>query len=257
MSENTILSPSDRVKSLRVFAGPPGSGKTSTYRAIVAHHNLGVYVNADDLQNELATPQGLLLRRFHPSLDDKDLRAFYARHPLRLSFGGEFPFSLSSEGKLNLIPTAQTSQRAGYAAAVIADYVRTRLIEADASLACETVLADPSELALFRRAKEKAYRIFLYFICVASPVISKQRVAIRVKHGGLALSEAKIVEDYDHSLANLKEAVALSDRAYLFDNTYSGAALKLEIRQASDVIAHETQLPEWLTRNLPPLVPRA
>jgi len=80
-------------------------------------------------------------------------------------------------------------------------------------------------------------------------------VALRVTQGGSSVPEDKIVERYQRSLSLLKDAVALSDRAYLFDNTYTGATLKLEINQASEVIAHETRLPDWITRSLPTLVP--
>lgn len=255
MSANATPLPARPIKRLRIFAGPHGSGKSSIYRAIAAHHNLGVYVNAEDLQIELSTVQGLLLRRFHPALDSGDLQTFYAQHPLRLSFGDTFPFIASSDGRLTLSPSAQTLQKVSDAVTLLADYLRTRLTEASENLAWETALSDTSELAFIRQAKANGYHIDLFYICVASPVISKQRVTIRAKHGGQSVAEAKVVDDYERSLALLKDAVALSDRAYLFDNTYSGAALKLDIRQATEAHAHETQLPEWLVRSLPPLAP--
>lgn len=255
MSTNATPSPAKPCKQLRVFAGPHGSGKSSIYRAIAAHHNLGVYVNAEDLQSELSTAQGLLLRRFHPALDSGDLQTFFVQHPLRLPFGDTFPFIASSDERLTFSPSAQTLQKASDAVALLADYLLTRLTEASENLAWETTLSDPSGLALIRQAKANGYRIVLYYICVASPVISKQRVTIRAKHGGQGVAEATVVADYERSLALLKDAVALSDRAYLFDNTYSGAALKLDIRQAAEAHAHETQLPEWLVRSLPALVP--
>lgn len=253
-----MSSPAERIKRLHLFAGPDGSGKSSIYRAVMAQHTLGAYVNSDDLQLELVTPQGVLLRRFLPALDGRDLDAFYAQHPLplRLSFGDGSPYLVSADARVTLLLTARDSQSLACAAAVLADYLRARLIGAGVVFSSEAVLAQPAELTWVRQAKKKGYHISLYFVCVASPVICKQRVAVRVKHGGQGVPEAKVAEGYERSLALLKEAVALSDQAYLFDNTYSGAALKLEIRRASDVIAHEPQLPEWITRNLPPLVPQ-
>jgi len=254
-----MSSPAARIKQLHLFAGPDGSGKSSIYRAVMAQHTLGAYVNSDELQLELVTPQGVLLRRFLPSLDGRDLDAFYAQHPLplRLSFGEGSPYLVSADARVTLLLTARDSQNVSCAASVLADYLRTRLIGAGVLFSSESVLAHPSELTWVGQAKKKGYRIALYYVCVASPVICKQRVAVRVKHGGHGVPEAKVVEGYGRSLALLKEAVALSDQAYLFDNSYSGAALKLEILNASDVIAHEPQLPEWITRNLPPLVPHA
>lgn len=249
--------PAQRVKQLHLFAGPDGSGKSSIYRALMAQLTLGVFVDSDDLQGELVTPQGVLLRRFLPALDGRDLNAFYVQHPLplQLSLDDSPPFLISADARVTLLLTARDSQSVSCAASVLADYLRARLIGAGAAFASEAVLTQSADLAWLQQANKKGYHISLYFVCVVSPEICKQRVAIRVKHGGHGVPEAMIGPGYVRSLALLKEAVALSDRAYLFDNTYSGAALKLEIRHASDVIAHEPQLPEWIMRNLLPLVP--
>jgi predicted ABC-type ATPase len=240
---------------LYLFAGPNGSGKTSIFRLLAAQYDIGPFISVDNLRARLAAPQGLSLHDFHASLTFVEFKDFYERHPLRLSFGDGFPFDLTEAGTLTLSQTAQpTSPLFSYAVAVLADYVRTRLVEASETVSFETVLSHPSKLAFIRQAKENGYRVYLFYVCVISPEVSKQRVALQVKQGGLAIPEHKIVERYGRSLALLREAVALSDRAYLFDNTYSGATLKLEIKQATEVIAHETQLPEWITRNLPALV---
>lgn len=43
------------VKRMRVFAGPNGSGKTTIFKGILSEKKvqLGVYVNADDIESEL------------------------------------------------------------------------------------------------------------------------------------------------------------------------------------------------------------
>jgi len=257
MSKPATPSPASRVKRLRLFAGPSGSGKSSVYRALIAQHSLGVYVDDDELQTELLTPQGLLLRRFHASLNGADFKTFYARHPARHALGNGFPFAVSADGRLTLPETVSPSAKLTCAGTILADYVLARLTEAGVAVARETVLTSASELEWVRQAKNKGYRVYLYYVCVASPVICRQRLALRVKHGGHGTPAEKIAENYARSLALLKDAVALSDRAYLFDNTYSGAALKLDVRRATDVTALETQLPEWLTRSLPRLIAQA
>lgn len=255
MSTNATPSPATRVKKLRVFAGPNGSGKSSIYRLIAEQYNVGVYVNVGDLQSGLSAAEGLSLQGFLPSLGGAEFREFYDRHPLRLLFGDGFPFVVSPDGRLALSPSAAASPKASYAVSVLADYVRTRLLEASENLSFETVLSHPSKLSVMRQAKEMGYRVYLYYIGVASPEICRQRVALRVTQGGPDVPAKKIAERYERSLTLLKDAVALSDRAYLFDNTYSGASLKLEINQASEALAKEPQLPEWITRSLPALVP--
>jgi len=247
--------PAGRAKRLRIFAGPNGSGKSTIHRLLATHYRVGMHVDVDKLLFKLVAPQGLSLQSFHASLDSGDFRTFYAQHPLRLLFGSDFPFIVSDEGNLTLTEAAKNAPTLAYALSALADYVRTRLIEASEDLSLETVLCHPSKLELIRKAKKNGYEVYLYYVCVASPIIGKQRIALRVYQGGLDVPEAKIAGRFDRSLALLKEAVALSDRAYLFDNTYSGASLKLEIHQGSKVTPHETQLPDWLTRSLPALVP--
>ena len=254
MPTNVIPSPTTRIKRLRVFAGPNGSGKSSIFHLIAEHLHGGAYVNADDLKRGLETSEGVPLSHFLPSLSGEDFKAFFNEHPLRA--GGEipFPFFAHLDGRLTFAETCDPSPNLSCATAILAEYVLTRLAEAGEDIAFEAVSSSPSELALMRRAKELGYRVTLYYVCVASPEICKQRVALRVTQGGRGVPDAVVLDGYERSLALLKESVALADRAYLFDNTYSGASLKLEVNRAKDVIAHEPVLPDWLTRSLPALV---
>ena len=254
MPTNVIPSPAKRIKRLRVFAGPNGSGKSSIFQLIAEHLHGGAYVNADDLQRNLETSEGVPLSLFLPSLSGEDFQAFYGEHPLRAQDAAPFPFAVHQDGRVTLSETCDRPSSLLYATAILADYVLTRLIEAGEDIAFEAVSSNPSELALMRHAKELGYRVTLYYVCVASPEICKQRVALRVTQGGRGVPDSQVVEQYERALSLLKDAVALADRAYLFDNTYTGASLKLEVNQATEVIAHEPVLPDWLTRSLPALV---
>ena len=254
MPTNVIPSPTKRIKRLRVFAGPNGSGKSSIFQLIAEHLHGGAYVNADDLQRNLETGEGVPLQLLLSSLSGEDFQAFYGEHPLRAQDDAPFPFAVHQDGRVTLSETCDRSPSLSCATAILADYVLTRLIEAGEDIAFEAVSSTPSELALMRHAKELGYRVTLYYVCVATPEINKQRVALRVTQGGVGVPDAVVVAEYERSLSLLKEAVALADRAYLFDNTYTGASLKLEVNQATDVTAHEPVLPDWLTRSLPALV---
>jgi predicted ABC-type ATPase len=244
------------IKRLRVFAGPNGSGKTTVVQAIAESCRIGFSINADDLQRKLETSAGVVLSALHASLSGDDFKAYYEAHPLREHYGPVCPFSVLQDGRLALSETCDHSARLSYAMAVLADYLLTRLVGAGEDVAFEAVFTHPSELSLMRQARASGYRVYLYYVGVATPEINKQRVALRVTQGGRGVPDAEVVEQYERSLALLKDAVALSDRAYVFDNTYSGASLKLEVNQASDVIVHEPALPDWMTRSLPALVPK-
>ena len=222
MPTNVIPSPTKRIKRLRVFAGPNGSGKTTIFHLIAEHIRFGAYVNADELRRKLETSAGVTLPLFLPSLSGDEFKAFYSEHALRAQYDAPFPFVVRPDGRLTLSETCDRSPSLSYATAILADYLLTRLVAAGEDLTFEAVFAHPSELSLMRQAREAGYRVYLYYVGVASPEISKQRVALRVTQGGLGVPDAEVVEQYERSLALLKDAVALSDCAYLFDNTYSG-----------------------------------
>ena len=255
MSTHVIPSQAQHIKRLRVFSGPNGSGKSSVLEAITERFCAGVTVNADALQRKLELSAGVTLQSYLPSLTGEDFLAYYNGHPLRAHEGTPYPFVALEDGRLRLSEVGASSLKPSCAAAILADYLLTKLVEAGEDISFEAAFPHLSELDLMRRAKASGYRVYLYYICVASPEISKQRVALRVTQGGVGVPDAKVVEHYERSLASLKDAVALSDKAYLFDNTYSGASLKLEINRASEVIVHETRLPDWITRHVAALIP--
>ena len=47
----------DHIKRMRVFAGPNGSGKTNLTRELQEKVSLGIYVNADDIEQTLTPLQ--------------------------------------------------------------------------------------------------------------------------------------------------------------------------------------------------------
>lgn len=256
MPPSTTHLPKPHVKRLRVFAGPNGSGKSSIFNLIREQFNVGVYVNADELERQLTTPSGVSLTDYLPSLRCDDFKVFYLNHPLRVSDDVVFPFTAKSAGCVLACKTGKAVLHRSYAAAILADYLRVRLVNAGMDVSFETVFSHRSKLELMKQAREQGYRVYLYYVCVASPEISKQRVALRASQGGHTVPENKIAERYERSLALLAEAISCSDRAYLFDNTQREAALKLEITMNRDVIPHAATLPEWITKSLPTLVPR-
>jgi predicted ABC-type ATPase len=241
---------------LRLFAGPNGSGKSSVFSLIATQYQVGAYVSADELRRMLETSAGVRLSHFLPTLSSGDFESYYSGHPLRALVDGPFPFVACQDGRLTLSETSAHSPKLAYAIAILVDFLLTRLVEAGADVSLETGFQYPSEVELMQRARTAGYRIYVYYVCVATPEISKQRVALRVTQGGRGVPDADVVEQYERSLASLKEVVSLSDRAYLFDNTYSGASLKLEILSGTDVTAHEPVLPGWLLQGLPALVPQ-
>lgn len=120
-----------------------------------------------------------------------------------------------------------------YFAAVIADFVRQKLLEARRSFTFETVMSSPDKIQLLRRAQSAELRTYLYFVATQDPLININRVANRVRLGGHDVPRDKIVARYARSLDLLFPAI----RAFLFDN--SGTA-PLYLAQVTD--GHQVQI---------------
>ena len=64
-------------KRIRVFAGPNGSGKTTILRALLADIPLGVYVNADDIENSLEKTGSLLLDPYQLTISESEIKTYF------------------------------------------------------------------------------------------------------------------------------------------------------------------------------------
>lgn len=120
-----------------------------------------------------------------------------------------------------------------------------REISMRAEFALETTLSGASTLAAMRRAQAAGYQIDLTYLCLSSPAVNIGRVSMRVAAGGHHIPEADIQRRYSRSLENLPVAVALSDRARVFDNTESAEPrLIFEIHDRR-IVFMGSHLPSW------------
>lgn len=99
------------------------------------------------------------------------------------------------------------------------------------SFAVETTLASRRTLETMRYAKVNGFRIDLIYICLDTPERSVLRVNERVLQGGHDVSDEDIRRRYLRSLANLPDAVRISDRAVLYDNSGDEYRRMLEVRR--------------------------
>ena len=117
------------------------------------------------------------------------------------------------------------------------------------TITIETVMSHPSKLEVMRAARKLGYRVYLYFITTIDPTINIDRVQARTDKGGHHVPNERIVSRYNNALNNLYEAVKLSDRAFLIDNSGQIHELIAEYNRAINSLdIYSEEIPAWLQR---------
>ncbi|MCX6877264.1 MAG: zeta toxin family protein [Verrucomicrobia bacterium] len=235
------------VLRLRMFAGPNGSGK-STIKSVLPPELLGVYLNPDEIEEDIRRRSFLDVRVFGVETLPEEILPFFASSTLLCKAGmSEEALHLRfADGKLSF---SEVSINA-YFASVAADFLRQRLLENRVSFSFETVMSSLDKVALLEKAQRLGYRTYLYFIATDDPAINVARVKSRVHLGGHDVPEDKIVSRYTRSLDLLLDAVRHTNRAYVFDNSRDGAdhLWVAEITEGTDLEMKCDPMPAWFQR---------
>lgn len=88
----------------------------------------------------------------------------------------------------------------------------------------------------------------MYFISTESDEINKSRVIERVMNGGHPVPTKKIEERYYRSSELLQEAIKLTYRTFIFDNSESKSILILNIHKAKKVTYRSDSIPKWVDK---------
>lgn len=149
------------------------------------------------------------------------------------------------------IPGAQLERRAFEEA----ERLRADLIDLRFGFCTETVFSDPAgaKLDFMERARASGFVVLLVFIGLAGPAVSVARVATRVARGGHDVPNDKLFARFPRTLKNLRAAVGVVDKAFLFDNSLFGAPYRPVAVYADGRLAEQfPPLPRW-TQGLPGL----
>ena len=209
------------VPRLRLFAGPNGSGKSALLEELRGKFNLGVYVNADEIEKLLVRQKFLHASDYQLHVSQADFAGFLASG--KTAVGAQTSEMLGLRIAENIIVVRPGAVVDSYVAATVADFLRHQLLAAGVSFTFESVMSHRSKLDFLRLAAARGYRTYLYYIATETPAVNVARVSNRVSKGGHGVSTEKIVSRYTKSLALLVETMQAVNRAYLFDN--SGAAI--------------------------------
>jgi predicted ABC-type ATPase len=236
-------------RRMRVFAGPNGSGKTTIVKSLQDEIPFGVYVNADDIESLLKESNVLLFNTYQLTVTQSQLQEFFKESQFA-------PIKRNEPdlwNKLSVIDNVLhcNTKIDSYLAADIAEFIRQQLLANDISFTYETVMSHESKIAFLQQAREKGYRVYLYFIATEDPEINVSRVNVRVAQHGHYVDPTVIINRYYKSLQHLKAAVKSSNRAYLWDNSGTASLLIAEITDGVDVEIIDTdKVPNWFIKYL-------
>lgn len=239
---------------MRVFAGPNGSGKTTIFDQIKEKFDIGHYVNADEIEKELRKNNSFTLNDFDlKDLAENEFEQFIVNHSIIEKANEEgYTFKLEYSKVDNTIFNLNKNPNIySYEAALIADFLRIKLIERGKKLTFETVMSHHSKLDILKLATKNGYKIYLYFICTESADINVARVLQRVNLGGHNVEEKKTRQRYKSSLELLKSAAKETYRTFVWDNSKkNGPELILEVVNGETITMNSNSLPSWVDEYL-------
>lgn len=234
-------------KRVRIFAGPNGSGKSTIIEKVVAEleeKRLGVIVNADEIEKTLKQKGQLRFSDFQLSIEKEKVLSFFQKSKFSPVYRNEPDLWKQMDLQENVLSFRGTVD--SYLAADLADLIRNSLLDASISFSFETVMSHPGKLDFLSLAKKRGYKVYLYYIATEDPNININRVRLRVLQHGHPVAPEVIEKRYYKSLENLKSAVKLSDRSFIFDNTYSVAQLIAKVEGGVRVsIIDPNNVPYW------------
>ncbi len=242
-------------KRMRVFAGPNGSGKTTIFKGILAENqvNLGVYVNADDIEASLKKESELDFFSFGLTITQEVIQDYFKQSTFAPVKRKEADLFTKIKVQDNILTTSAVID--SYLSADLAEFIRQQLLENEISFTYETVMSHPDKIDFLKLAQEKGFRVYLYYIATEDPEINISRVKVRVAQNGHYVDPEIIKNRYYKSLNNLKKAVKQTNRAYIFDNTHDKAKFIAEITEGVDVVLNvpshiPSDTPNWVAEYL-------
>lgn len=230
-----------------MFAGPNGSGK-STLQSVLPKELLGVYLNPDELEQEIRQQGFLDFAAYGVPTTAEEVLPFFTNSDLLIAegFGDEARQLGFANGRLVFGKVVVNS----YYASVASDFLRQKFLDEKISFTFETVMSHRSKVDVLAKAQRAGYRTYLYYIATDDPAINISRVRSRVKLGGHAVPEDRIEKRYHRSLDLLLAAIQHTNRAYVFDN--SGDNQKhtwlAEITEGRELEMKTDQSPAWFKR---------
>jgi len=236
-------------KRLRIFAGPNGSGKSSLLKQIPKEVPLGFYINADEIEKQIKEYKEIYLISYGVSVRKSDLQKFLRKSEFARAKSDikemEEAFTISG----NILHTINNIILPAYSAAIISDFIREENLKNGNDFSFETVMSHSGKLEFLKRAVFAGYHVYLYFISTDDVRVNIDRIKTRVRNGGHDVPEQKIRNRYFRSLDLLYEALKLSYKSYLFDNSDNTVEIaRIDRDKMLYYSVDAEEIPNWLKK---------
>jgi predicted ABC-type ATPase len=234
-----------------MFAGPNGSGK-STLKSYLSAKLLGVYLNPDEIEQEIRRQGFLDFTSYGVSTVASEVLPFFnTSFFLKQSGFSDAVKQLGfADGRLDFSKVVVNS----YFASVAGDFLRQKLLAEKTPFTFETVMSHRSKVDILVQAQAAGFRTYLYFVATDDPAINVSRVRNRVALKGHDVPEDKIVTRYYRSLDLLVDAIKHTNRAYIFDNSGDNKDGKqtwlAEITDGRQLELKTDRVPAWFKRTV-------
>ena len=132
-------------------------------------------------------------------------------------------------------------------AAEMATQQRYECLQQRRNFVFETVFSSQEKLEFLYKAKQTGFFIRLFYVCTSTPTINAARIAQRYLNGGHEVPISKVISRYYKSLQNAAKALAIVDRAYIYDNSIDGQLPRLLYRTVDGTVfkKYTDDIPEW------------
>lgn len=222
----------------RLIAGPNGSGKSTLVDQIATHANLGLLLNADVLQRQLAQTPLIDLNAYSIHAEQDEWVSFSDDHGLRINT------DCLKDSRIENDLLSLKHSPDSYGAAIVTDFLRSKLLQTNQTFSMETVFSHPSKLSCITEAVQAGYRTYLYFVATESPDISIERIRQRIEAGGHHVPLEKIGSRYFRALDQLLPGMMLAYRSFIFDNSESMRLIAETSPDLKLTIKNDT-IPDW------------
>lgn len=111
----------------------------------------------------------------------------------------------------------------------------------------ETVFSSDEKVEFLKLAKEAGFFIRFFYVCTSDPTINIARITQRYINGGHEVPISKVISRYYKSIFNAAKAIAIVDRAYIYDNSVDNQLPQLLYRTVDGVLfkRYTPIVPEW------------